>query len=248
MKKLALTIICGLAITGAAFAQGTVNWNAFGSNVNFQTNSATSALFPGGVGTGGTQANAVAGNSYYYELLYNTAIIVGGGQVATPGTNALFNGVGGAWMDTLKGATNGPGSNGRLLPFGNSTAATIPWSQGTTNNVVLVGWSSNIGTTWAGVSNILAALAKGDTSLLIAQVGTQNAFFGETQAGYINPGPPTTGVTVFTVTTGNTAGGLPIVTLPGAPNVLYLLPVPEPSTMVLVGLGGLSLLLFRRRK
>ncbi|MGO8741057.1 MAG: PEP-CTERM sorting domain-containing protein [Limisphaerales bacterium] len=26
------------------------------------------------------------------------------------------------------------------------------------------------------------------------------------------------------------------------------MPVPEPSTMVLAGLGGLSLLLFRRRK
>ncbi|MGB8369228.1 MAG: PEP-CTERM sorting domain-containing protein [Verrucomicrobiia bacterium] len=27
-----------------------------------------------------------------------------------------------------------------------------------------------------------------------------------------------------------------------------MVPVPEPSTMVLAGLGGLSLLLFRRRK
>jgi len=28
---------------------------------------------------------------------------------------------------------------------------------------------------------------------------------------------------------------------------VILLPIPEPSTMVLAGLGGLSLLLFRRR-
>jgi hypothetical protein len=242
MKKLALTIVCGLAITGSAFAQGTVIWNAWTANLTWQTNSATSGLFPGGNSTGGTQANMASDSAYYYELLYNTSIIAGGGQVAKPDAAALF---GGTWLDTLRGATNNAAVNGRLQPFNNSTHATVPWAAGSTNNVVMVGWSSNIGTSWAGVSNILAQLAAGNTTPLINQVGTQNAFFGETSTGYINPGTGDPGVNVFVSTAGNSTMGLPITSLL---TPMYILPVPEPSTMVLVGLGGLSLLLFRRRK
>jgi hypothetical protein len=42
-----------------------------------------------------------------------------------------------------------------------------------------------------------------------------------------------------------TAQGLPIQSLL---TPLYLVPVPEPTTLALAGLGGLSLLLFRRQR
>jgi F0F1-type ATP synthase membrane subunit c/vacuolar-type H+-ATPase subunit K len=248
MKKLAFTIICGLAVTGAAFAQGTVIWNAFTSAITWQTNSAISPLFSRYGGIGGTQANAATGSAYYYELLYNTAIISGPTPVAPPDAATLF---GGTWLDAKLGATNQAAVNGRLQPMGNSTAATVPWSNGTTNNIMLVGWSSSLGTSWAGVSNILAAYINNNYGPLIAQVGTAMAFFGESSTGYINPGTANPGVTLFTSVAGNTGAGLPITSLNTPLYVLpdtYVPPVPEPGTMVLVGLGGLSLLLFRRRK
>jgi hypothetical protein len=56
----------------------------------------------------------------------------------------------------------------------------------------------------------------------------------------------------------NNSGGNPIATPPGVPAVLtgwgnlnenlVLSPIPEPSTLALAGLGGLTLLLFRRRQ
>ena len=44
---------------------------------------------------------------------------------------------------------------------------------------------------------------------------------------------------------GANVGGQPIVIANGL--TLFEVPVPEPATFALVGLGGLSLLLFRRR-
>jgi hypothetical protein len=46
------------------------------------------------------------------------------------------------------------------------------------------------------------------------------------------------------------AAGQPISNPAGSPMILNLIPttVPEPTTIALAGLGGLSLMLFRRRK
>jgi hypothetical protein len=232
MKKLTLTIVCALAATGAAFAQGNVDWlgiNPFAMTA--QTNmTQASPLFGGGLtGTGTIGAaggNASLGTGFYYELLYNTAF--SGSQVAAPTTLAQLA----TWQDTGLTATNSYVA-GRLAVVNGNTGAQVPWSPGTTNNIMLVGWSANLGTSWLSVSN---KLANGNV------FSTPYAFFGESATGYISPFSYIPGAPVFGIAPG--AEGLPIFSLN---TQLYIL-VPEPGTIALAGLGGLSLLLFRRRK
>jgi hypothetical protein len=99
---------------------------------------------------------------------------------------------------------------------------------------VLVGWSSNLGTTWGAVSNVLAYW--GD--LLIS-----SAYLGVSTTGYITPlaSSVSPGAQVFG--SAPTPQGLPIFSL-NTP--LYFVPVPEPGTLALAGLGGLAFWLFRR--
>ncbi len=243
MKKLALTIICAAA-TSMAFAQGNVNWSGISfSSITMQTNSTTySPLFGGGTTGSGTIGNtgigfyANQGIGYYYELLYNTSF--SGSQVAVPTTLTQLA----TWWDAGLEASNNPSSSGRLAPMNNALGVSVPWSPGTTDNIVLVGWSANLGSSWSSVSNILQNWAVDQ-----ANYTTGNSFFGTTKlAGYTTTVATSvgTGVTII----GNTAQttGLPI----GSSTLsqLYLLPTPEPTTFALIGLGGLSMLLFRRRK
>jgi hypothetical protein len=122
-----------------------------------------------------------------------------------------------------------------------TTAAVVPWASGVTNNIMMVGWSANLGTSWLIVSNELATWNTGGQPFL-----SQSAFFGVSATGYINPGSSNPGVSLFV--TSPTPNGLPIYSLN---TQLYLLPLtitPEPSTFALAGLGALSLLLFRRQR
>lgn len=111
------------------------------------------------------------------------------------------------------------------------------WAAGTYNNIVLVGWSANLGTTWAEVSAELIATYFGASF-------PANAFFGESMIGYLTPNEASPGAAIFG--SAADANGLPIYNPATDPMVLY--PSPEPSTLALAGLGGLSLWLFRRRK
>ena len=234
MKKIALTIICGLAVTGAAFAQGTINWSTASTSITAQTNTEVySPLFGGGTTGGGTIGNtangATSGLHYDYELLYSSF----NGTITTDTSVWDSN-----WYDAGLSATNSFTAS-RLAPINGSGAATVPWAGGTTNNIVLVGWSSNLGTSWAIVS---AELANWQTDQ--GNFSGQAVLFGESNFGYINPNvAPAAGAVVFN--TAATANGLPIFSLN---TQLYLLPTPEPASLALVGLGGLSMLLFRRRK
>ena len=245
MKKIALTIVCALGASVMAFAQGNVNWSGISfSSVTMQTNSTQySPLFGGGntgsgaVGSAGGAATfpASLGTGYYYELLYNTAF--SGSQVSVPTT------LGGlaTWYDAGLEASNSTTAS-RLSPINPANAVAVPWSPGTTDNIVLVGWSANLGSSWLSVSNILQ-----NWSTDAINYANQNSFFGTTKlAGYTTTVATTvtTGVTII----GNSAqtSGLPIGN--STLSQLYLLPVPEPATCALLGLGGLSMLLFRRRK
>jgi hypothetical protein len=242
MKKLVLSSVCAFAMAGAAFAQGTVNWSTISSsNMSGQTNStAYSPLFGGGsTGTGAVGNISTAPAGFYYELLY-TSQLVSGQQVQDPYPTTLASLF--TWKDAGLGGTNSIAIGRVVVPLGNqnNAGASLPssWNNGTTNDIMLVGWSANLGTTWGAVSNVLNHWA----TLGSTVVG--QAFFGESATGFINP--LTTGTSPGAAVFGSpNAQGTPIF----SPNTqLYLLPVPEPATMALMGLGGLSLLLFRRSR
>lgn len=240
MKKLVLTTVCALAMAGVAFAQGDVNWSGFSSTaMSGRTNTITYSPFFGGGATGiagATQGMAYEpgqpGTGFYWELLYSTYT---GSQASVPSSFSGFSG----WLDTGLGATNSTLSfvAGSLVAIAPTTQATVPWASGTTDSIVMVGWSANLGTSWGTVSNLLAS------GNYISQLAGQNGFFGVSATGYIAPNAANPGVTLFA--TSAASYGLPI----NSPNTaLYLLPVPEPGTLALAGLGGLSLLLFRRQR
>ena len=247
MKKLIITTVCAMAMSGAAFAQGWINYSLSFTSITAQTNSTVySPLFGGGSAVNGAQGvtgGAVAtGLIYDYALLYSAQAVPG---VASTDTSVWD----GTWLATIQnggGLLTATNSNnaGRINPVQLSGNTQVSWANGVTNNIVLVGWSANLGSSWVGVSNILAALALGNTAPLTAQVGSANAFFGETSIGYINPNASTPGAAIVGTGAG-TANGLPLFSLN---TQLYLLPVPEPTSLALAGLGGLSLLLFRRQR
>jgi hypothetical protein len=242
MKKLVLTTVCALAVTGAAFAQGNVSWATPFSSITAQTNSTTySPLLGGGSAAGGavglTGGAITTGLGYDYELLYTT--YSGAGALPTiPSLASLL-----AWNDTQLGATNGTVA-GRLTPIAPNTQATVPWAAGVTDSIVLVGWSADLGSSWSSVSNLLAAAAAGNKAPLQAQLAGQLGFFGISTTGFITGNSANPGNSVFsTAPVANV--GTPIFSLL---TPLYLVPVPEPTTLALAGLGGLSLLLFRRQR
>ena len=233
MKKLVLTIGCALAVTGAAFAQGNVNWSAISStSVTAQTNNTLySPLFGGGTGPGSAIGGTLGAGNYYLELLYTA---YSGVQAVQPTTLSGLE----AWSDA--GASGqSTASAGKLAPLNGSSGFTVPWSPGTTDSIMLVIWSADLGTTWSGVQNILNNWSANMSNPLYA-----NSFLGVSTTGYITTFATTTtpGSQVFGAAT---AQGVPIISLG---TQMYALPIPEPATMALAGLGGLALLLIRRRK
>jgi len=227
MKKTISTIaISALAV--AAFAQGTVNWSSSSGTVIVDTNS--TVYFQGGsTGVGGvavTPGNATA--QFYYELLDSTT-------ATSVTTLASLS----SWTDTGLEAENAAAANGRLLLLNqaqNAATTTGTWTVGNAENLILVGWSSNLGTTYASAyANYLSKWAT---------AGIANAFFGVSSVATgvvgVNSNP---GVTVF---------GTGFISNPAASpmqlDLLQTVTVPEPTTLALAAIGGASMLLIRRKK
>jgi len=240
MKKLTLTIGCALAVAGAAFAQGTVQWIPASSALVAQTNATAYSPFVvgGGVasgllGVGNVGIQSTVG-TYYYMLLTQA----GASQIAAPTTYAQLAAWSGAWADpTVNAANSTTLANGRpvMNPL-NDTGQTVTWGNGTSQSILLVGWSGNLGTSWSTVLNEL-----NNWSTVMSTI-TGPSFVGVSSTGFVNPGTANPGAVIF----GTTAG---LIYNPTASAMnLYILPVPEPSTLAVAGLGGLSLLLFRRQR
>jgi len=232
MKKIVLTIGCVLAVAGVGFAQGSVTWATISfTAMTAQTNATQISPLFGGATTGtGTIGNAgglaSSGTGEYYELLYQG----GGSQVAAPISLAQLA----SWQDAGQSASNSL-TAGRLSPINPNGGAIVPWSPGTTDSIVMVGWSANLGSSWAAV----------DTLLQSASGFAANSFLGFSASGYITTLATSVSPGSVVFATAATGQGTPIDSLN---TQLYALPViPEPATMALAGLGGLALLLFRRR-
>jgi len=112
-----------------------------------------------------------------------------------------------------------------LTTLGDNTVAVAGLGAGASAQFVVVGWSSNMGTTYGAVK----------TSLMDGWLGT--AYIGESA------------VSAPTITGDNSLNGAPtILAAAVVPAFTLGIDVPEPGTMALAALGSLSLLMFRRRK
>ena len=205
--KTTFAIFSLIGITGTCLGQGTVNWPGIISPaaITAQTNTQQwSPLFGGGSTGGGTVGNTAPASSglvYYYELLYNTNFT--GSQVPTPNTVAALLGT---WHDTGLTATNSviPIASGWLQAANPNVAAVVPWDGGTTNNIMLVGWSANLGTSWSAASNKLANWDYYRSTI------TGAAFLGVSATGYLTPQASGTTLGTAVFATGATTNGLPI--------------------------------------
>ena len=116
---------------------------------------------------------------------------------------------------------------GSVTGFGGSTGFASDLTAGITYSDMVVGWSADEGTTWAQVSSYAPDMG--------ADPGT---VFGYSNVGTIIP-------TIAPAPAALIIGGTSA--QPGK-IILYTPFIPEPATLALFGLGGLSMLLLRRRK
>lgn len=195
---------------------------SFGQGALNFANTSTTLISAGGTAT--PTRTASLSTVYYMALFWNNT-----GTAAPVGYNDPL------WQQVASTAPNFTAGTGRFTanPLSASTApVTITGPQpGSTVSLIVRAWSGNAGATWA------EALA------------------------FYNNGAPSAdmylGQSVFSPNFVLGGGALPTPALFGAalPGIqgfnMALIPgtiVPEPSSMVLAGLGAASLLLFRRRK
>jgi len=229
MKKLAVTLLACLVMKGAAFAQGTIAvYSINASSAMYTSSTLYNSSLNGVYNTTGTRTGTAA-NGFYYALLFQA-----------PGASVTGNPLDSGWavgmMATNYGVAGGIRGAGAALGspvagWGAPTGST--YASAELNNFLLVGWSSNLGATWAEVA---------------AQLASDNwiadGFFGVSALGsaYAGGGPNSLpAVNILGVSSGAPGGLTGGITM-------YTVLVPEPTTIAFMALGGASLLLFRRRK
>ena len=179
--------------------------------------------------SGGTSANAptfAQGGIYYYALLYSTTPLTGATNTAWIQPTYYVAGVNTANFVIA--------TNGTLTAGGEQGPATgqfqLSMASGTTYDVAVAAWSASLGTTWTQVQAELGNGTQGGSSWLA------NGFFGFINGGTVTPALSSPGSAIF-----------PTVFANGSLSLYEVAPVPEPTTIALASLGGLSLLAFRRR-
>jgi hypothetical protein len=227
MKKILLAIFSTVAFAGMAHAQATFQWGAPGSAFIAQTNNTAWSpfLYSGGFnGPGGAQGNVALATSgkFYYELLTSTGL-------STPPTSFSQFGynLANSWVDTGLTETNGTAANGRMVAINGSPDATgTNWASGSTQNMIMVGWSANLGTNWSQALSNLNNWNNYSSTL------TGTAYFGvgqsvaQTTAYTVSPGVTVFGSGSSSVMDGSAATGhplqlYPLLGQPGDPPYFY---------------------------
>jgi len=230
MKKLVLTALALVAGAALSYAQGTVTMSVGTAN-EVQTN--------------GTSLAGAGGTGWLYEVLDMTqSAYTGLSSAQQAGAYSLLTHQNdfSLWTDSgVSGSGNSLHAGG--ITSGASVAAT-GWaapSGGTYSTAgidyyTILGWNASLGT-WATIQSELSAGTLGG-----------NGWFGQSVVAYNYSGGGGSGLGAVGLFSGSAqtglagSGGLPAV------GGLVLNPIPEPATLALAGLGGLSMLFLRRRK
>jgi hypothetical protein len=239
MKKLTLTAMA--LIAGATFvhAQGFLQLTS-GTSFGITTNTGTlgNPTAPDSpyatIVSGLTLKSSTASKAFDYAFLFIPTGIGTSGDLSLAGLtdgnweqlsvyNSATGEAGAALVGTNSASLGNFGAQGGANSVAAIGAANDAFNNGESYSIALVGWSANEGTSWSGVST---ELSSGNWSAL----GNFGADFGSVD--------PTTGA----------PGSLPSGIWGNSTLVLYTVPVPEPTTLALAGLGGLSMLFLRRRK
>jgi hypothetical protein len=233
MKKLAATL-CLAALATGAFAQGTVNFsNPIGQNIS------TNGTYSGG----GIGITANAANGFYYGLFIAPSTV----STIDSSLQGLFTPT---WTFTGVLATN-TASAGRLA---GGTPNVPGWAPASFQSYLVVGWSANLGASWASVAAQLQG-ATFSTNAFLGTAFTTTGFIGASLSraggpGLLPFGEPggASGTDTFPTLplfgTASTGTGTP-----AAPFTLFTATnVPEPTSMALIGLGLAAGLVLRRHK
>jgi hypothetical protein len=224
MKKI-LTIVAVVALGAmASYSQGLVSIALTGGTL-VTTNSGGSSPVSG-------KAYGSGASAFYYELLIASPSIATTANNITSAANLAL------WSDSgVSGVSGATSLHSGWITSATSASATGWAAPGASYDnemaYMIVGWSANLGTTWSAVAALI------DSTGL-----TQGSYFGYTPVCYNYAGGGNSSliaVNMWGNATGTTGFGQ------SSPLVLTQV-VPEPCTMALLGLGGLSLLVIRRRK
>jgi hypothetical protein len=225
MKRL-LTIAASLGVATVAFGQGEIN---FANTAGATTKVSTSSAFPGV--QAGSALTAGAG-AYYYEIFWTTNTASLTSDTAASSLDPTLANGGFAELTGVQAQSTATAGRIAISAGGDSNGdAAIP-GQGAGNTVdaVIVGWSASLGSSWTQVKADVDAVLLGGTSPVAG-------FYGESEVGSYILGGGSTPVPYALFGTAPAAPGF----------VLGALPVPEPATFALCGLGAAALVIFRRR-
>ena len=228
---IAVTLAVGVTFV---YSQGTISLNA--STAEVYTNN------------GGYGPISGPANSWYFEVLDMTQSqwnSLSPGQqagaadlLANEANVSLWtdSGVSGVNSTLHAGGINGQGGAGGTSAANWGAPTGGNYNTGSIDYYTIVGWSASFGSSWSTIANELqdgTLLGLGD--------------FGQTAVAYNYAGGGPGGLPAVNVFSSSAFTGLP--GSGGLPSTAALVfAAPEPTTLALAGLGGLSMLFLRRRK
>jgi hypothetical protein len=153
------------------------------------------------------------------------------------------------WSDGGIAMTNGVlASGGRIGGPSGTVGQTTFWPAGSFQSYIIVGWSANEGADFATLrANLLNLSLNGGVwgpGAGYAGNAVTGGFIGATTIQQAAAGDAVGAAPFSLFGAAGGAAGTPITT----PTTLWVVNIPEPTTMALAGLGAAALVIFRRRK